>query len=68
MISNAHFCKPYGRLGPRASLRKAHTLDASLQLRHLELEDGGEYRCELIDGIEDESVVIALRVEGKLTQ
>ncbi|XP_049438735.1 hyaluronan and proteoglycan link protein 2 isoform X2 [Epinephelus fuscoguttatus] len=64
MISNAHAHKPYGHLGPRASLRKAHTMDASLQLSHLELEDGGTYRCELVNGIEDESVVITLRIEG----
>ncbi|KAG7474242.1 hypothetical protein JOB18_004878 [Solea senegalensis] len=64
MISNAHAFKPYGRLGARASLRKAHIMDASLKLSHLELEDDGVYRCELINGIEDESVVITLRVEG----
>ncbi|KAA8579069.1 hypothetical protein FQN60_018810 [Etheostoma spectabile] len=41
MISNAHAFKQYGHLGPRASLRKAHSMDASLQLSRLELEDGG---------------------------
>lgn len=64
LISNAHASKPYGQLGPRASLRKAHSMDASLLLRRLELEDGGKYRCELVNGIEDESVVIVLRIEG----
>lgn len=64
MISNAHAFKLYGHLGPRASLRKAHTMDASLQLRGLQLDDGGTYRCELVNGIEDESVVITLRIEG----
>ncbi|XP_071766236.1 hyaluronan and proteoglycan link protein 2 [Centroberyx gerrardi] len=64
LISNGHAFKPYGHLGPRASLRKAHGMDASLQLCHLELEDSGRYRCELVNGIEDESVVITLRIEG----
>lgn len=64
MISNAHAHKPYGHLGPRASLRKAHTMDASLQLSRLELDDGGTYRCELVNGIEDESVMITLRIKG----
>ncbi|KAK9514384.1 hypothetical protein VZT92_027855 [Zoarces viviparus] len=64
MVSNAHAFKPYGHLGPRASLPKAHTMDASLRLHGLELEDGGMYRCELVNGIEDESVVITLRIEG----
>ncbi|XP_072249855.1 hyaluronan and proteoglycan link protein 2 isoform X2 [Leuresthes tenuis] len=45
MISNAKDFKPYGHLGQRASLRKAHTMDASLQISHLELKDGGTYRC-----------------------
>lgn len=66
MISNAHAFKPYGHLGHRASLRKAHAMDASLQLSRLELEDGGMYRCELVNGIEDESVTITLRIEGKI--
>ncbi|KAF7664040.1 hypothetical protein LDENG_00189990 [Lucifuga dentata] len=64
MISNAHAFKPYGHLGPRASLRNAHAMDASLQLSQLQLEDGGRYRCELVNGIEDENVVITLRIEG----
>ncbi|CAG6014401.1 unnamed protein product [Menidia menidia] len=64
MISNAKDFKPYGHLGKRASLRGAHAMDASLQISSLELEDGGTYRCELINGIEDENVRIALRIEG----
>ncbi|KAM9309965.1 hyaluronan and proteoglycan link protein 2 [Pholidichthys leucotaenia] len=64
IIANAHASKPYGHLGRRASLRKAHIMDASLLLRQLELEDGGTYRCELINGIEDEFIVVTLRIEG----
>lgn len=40
-------------------------MDASLQLGGLQLRDGGRYRCELINDIEDESVVVTLRIEGK---
>uniref|UniRef100_A0A672QNA6 Hyaluronan and proteoglycan link protein 2 n=1 Tax=Sinocyclocheilus grahami TaxID=75366 RepID=A0A672QNA6_SINGR len=50
LITNGHVDKQYGSVGPRASL--------------LRLEDDGSYRCELINGIEDESVVITLRIEG----
>ncbi|XP_037532701.1 hyaluronan and proteoglycan link protein 2 [Nematolebias whitei] len=64
MISNAKAFKPYGLLGQRASLRGAHAMDASLQLSRLKLEDGGRYRCELINGIEDENIIITLRIEG----
>lgn len=64
MLSNAKAFKPYGLLGQRASLRGAHAMDASLQLSRLQLEDGGRYRCELINGIEDENIIITLRIEG----
>ncbi|XP_061631297.1 hyaluronan and proteoglycan link protein 2 [Phyllopteryx taeniolatus] len=64
IISNAHAFKRHGRLGPRASLRRAHNMDASLRLAALQLRDGGTYRCELIDDTEDESVAVTLRIEG----
>uniref|UniRef100_A0A8C6WEU9 Hyaluronan and proteoglycan link protein 2 n=1 Tax=Neogobius melanostomus TaxID=47308 RepID=A0A8C6WEU9_9GOBI len=64
LIQSAHVYKPYGHLGERAFPRNAHAMDVSLQLSRLQLEDGGRYRCELIDGIEDENVVITLSIEG----
>lgn len=64
-MSNEQGCKPYGPLGRRASLRRAHVMDASLQLSHLQLLDDGMYRCQLVHGIEDESVVVSLWVEGQ---
>uniref|UniRef100_UPI003D9C8B8F hyaluronan and proteoglycan link protein 2 precursor n=1 Tax=Danio rerio TaxID=7955 RepID=UPI003D9C8B8F len=64
LITNGHADKQYGSVGPRAALQRAHDLDVSLRLSDLELEDDGSYRCELINGIEDESVIITLRIEG----
>ncbi|XP_036394952.1 hyaluronan and proteoglycan link protein 2 [Megalops cyprinoides] len=64
LITNGHAQKGYGLLGPRASLRRAHALDASLRISNLDLEDDGRYRCELVNGIEDESVILTLRIEG----
>lgn len=66
LITNGHAQKHYGTLGPRASLRGAHPLDASLRIVNLELEDDGQYRCELINGIEDESVEVTLSIEGRI--
>lgn len=66
LVSNEQGCKPYGPLGRRASLRQAHVMDASLMLSHLQLLDEGMYRCQLVHGIEDESVVVSLWVEGQL--
>lgn len=68
LITNGHADKQYGSLGPRASLLRAHDRDVSLRLTDLELEDDASYRCELINGIEDESVIITLRIEGRTAQ
>ncbi|XP_058862228.1 hyaluronan and proteoglycan link protein 2-like [Acipenser ruthenus] len=51
-------------LAPRASLRAAHSLDASLRITGLTLDDGGRYRCELVNGLEDESVTVTLELDG----
>ncbi|KAL4646767.1 hyaluronan and proteoglycan link protein 2 [Arapaima gigas] len=64
LVTNGHAQKVYGPLAHRASLRRAHILDASLRIANLELQDNGRYRCELINGLEDESVVITLSIEG----
>lgn len=67
LITNGHADKKYGSIGPRASLLRAHSLDVSLRLTDLKLEDDGTYQCELINGIEDEKVIITLRIEGMTT-
>ncbi|XP_066538341.1 hyaluronan and proteoglycan link protein 2 [Hoplias malabaricus] len=64
LITNGRSDKHYGVLGPRASIRRAHALDISLLLSDLDLQDDGVYRCELINGINDENVHITLRIEG----
>ncbi|XP_062847781.1 hyaluronan and proteoglycan link protein 2 [Trichomycterus rosablanca] len=64
LITNGHEDMLYGSLGHRATLRRAHSFDISLRLNNLELQDFGQYRCELINGIEDESVTINLSIEG----
>ncbi|XP_076844582.1 hyaluronan and proteoglycan link protein 2 [Brachyhypopomus gauderio] len=64
LITNGRNDKQYGTLGPRASLRRTHPMDVSLHLVNVGLEDDGQYRCELINGIDDENVVLTLRIEG----
>lgn len=68
LISNGHGVKHYGKWQSKASLRRNHVLDISLRLTKLELQDYGLYQCELINGIYDESVTIALNIEGTGTQ
>lgn len=64
LISNGHEVKHYGTWQSKASLRRMHALDISLCLTKLELQDCGLYQCELINGIDDESVTIILSIEG----
>ncbi|KAG7335995.1 hypothetical protein KOW79_000688 [Hemibagrus wyckioides] len=64
LISNGHDVKHYGTWQSKASLRRMHALDISLRLTKLELQDYGLYRCELINGMEDEHVTITLSIEG----
>ncbi|KAM9001041.1 hyaluronan and proteoglycan link protein 2 [Sarcophilus harrisii] len=64
LITNGHHARGYGPLGDRARMRKGHKLDASLVITSVALEDEGRYRCELINGLEDESLALTLRLEG----
>lgn len=65
LITNGLHARGYGALGGRARMRRGHQLDASLVIAGVRLEDEGKYRCELINGIEDESVTLTLRLEGE---
>lgn len=65
LITNGLQARGYGPLGGRARMRRGHRLDASLVIEGVRLEDEGRYRCELINGIEDESVALTLRLEGE---
>ncbi|XP_047393374.1 hyaluronan and proteoglycan link protein 2 isoform X2 [Sciurus carolinensis] len=64
LITNGLHARGYGPLGGRARMRRGHRLDASLIIEGVRLEDEGRYRCELVNGIEDESVALTLRLEG----
>lgn len=65
LITNGLHARGYGPLGGRARMRRGHRLDASLVIEGVRLEDEGRYRCELINGMEDESVALTLRLEGE---
>ncbi|KAK2084442.1 Hyaluronan and proteoglycan link protein 2 [Saguinus oedipus] len=64
LVTNGLQARGYGPLGGRARMRRGHRLDASLVIAGVRLEDEGRYRCELINGIEDESVALTLSLEG----
>uniref|UniRef100_A0A8D0EGE8 Hyaluronan and proteoglycan link protein 2 n=1 Tax=Strix occidentalis caurina TaxID=311401 RepID=A0A8D0EGE8_STROC len=64
IITNGLYHKNYGPLSPRVRLRHSHRYDASLTITDVALEDEGRYRCQLVNGLEDESVSLVLHLEG----
>ncbi|PKK17686.1 hypothetical protein A306_00000470, partial [Columba livia] len=64
IITNGLYHKNYGPLSPRVRLRHSHRYDASLTITNVALEDEGRYRCQLVNGLEDESVSLTLHLEA----
>ena len=54
------FCCARGRV----QLMQDFPGDATLVVTELQLNDTGRYRCEVIDGLEDESVIVDLELKG----
>ncbi|KAF7657978.1 hypothetical protein LDENG_00019930 [Lucifuga dentata] len=61
-IGNRH--RSYGSFRGRVRLRRSAPGDMSLVINELQLSDTGRYRCEVIDGLEDESVTVNLELRG----
>ncbi|XP_033020089.1 hyaluronan and proteoglycan link protein 1 [Lacerta agilis] len=56
--------KSYGNYQGRVFLKKSTENDASLVITNIMLEDYGKYKCEVIEGLEDDTTVISLDLEG----
>ncbi|KAK9532140.1 hypothetical protein VZT92_009542 [Zoarces viviparus] len=56
--------RSYGSFHGRVHLQGSSPMDASLVITELTLEDYGRYKCEVIDGLEDGTVVVSLNLEG----
>lgn len=56
--------KSYGSFHGRVHLLGSSPSDASLVISDITLEDYGKYKCEVIDGLEDGTVVVSLDLEG----
>ncbi|XP_027500431.1 hyaluronan and proteoglycan link protein 3 isoform X2 [Corapipo altera] len=54
----------FGDFKGRAHIHRASQHEASLVISDVHLKDDGKYRCEVIDGLEDESDVVDLRLQG----
>ncbi|XP_024113506.1 hyaluronan and proteoglycan link protein 1 [Oryzias melastigma] len=56
--------KSFGSFHGRVHLQSSSPVDCSLVITDITLEDYGKYKCEVIDGLEDGTVVVSLDLEG----
>ncbi|XP_030323361.1 hyaluronan and proteoglycan link protein 1 [Calypte anna] len=63
-VAMGHHRKSYGNYQGRVFLRESSENDASLIITNIILEDYGRYKCEVIEGLEDDTAVVALNLEG----
>lgn len=56
--------RSFGGFRGRVRLHRSAPGDMSLVIDQLQLNDTGRYRCEVIDGLEDESVTVELKLQG----
>ncbi|XP_056137853.1 hyaluronan and proteoglycan link protein 3 [Lampris incognitus] len=64
MVAMGNRHRSYGSFRGRVRLRRSTPGDMSLVINELQLNDTGRYRCEVIDGLEDESVTVDLELRG----
>lgn len=64
MVAMGKRQRSYGGFKGRVRLRRSAPGDMSLVINELQLNDTGRYRCEVIDGLEDESVTVDLELRG----
>lgn len=65
MVTMGNRHRSYGGFRGRVRLRRSAPGDMSLVINELQLNDTGRYRCEVIDGLEDESVTVELELRGE---
>ncbi|XP_020645955.1 hyaluronan and proteoglycan link protein 1 [Pogona vitticeps] len=56
--------KTYGNYQGRVFLKKTTENDVSLVITNIMLEDYGKYKCEVIEGLEDDTAIVSLNLEG----
>lgn len=57
--------RSFGDYRGRVYLWQDEDNKVSLEIQDLRLEDSGRYRCEVIDGLEDESSLVELELRGE---
>lgn len=64
LVSIGHCQRSFGAFKDRVHLQKDDRGDISLIITNVSLKDSGLYRCEVIDGLEDESATVDLGLTG----
>ncbi|TSK20000.1 Hyaluronan and proteoglycan link protein 3 [Bagarius yarrelli] len=64
LVSFGHDQRSFGAFKDRVHLQKNDQGDISLIITNVSLRDRGLYRCEVIDGLEDESATVDLGLRG----
>lgn len=65
-VSMGHHKKIYGSYQGRIYLQGSSANDASLVITDITLEDYGRYKCEVIEGLEDDTAVVSLDLQGNI--
>ncbi|NWJ09323.1 HPLN1 protein, partial [Crypturellus undulatus] len=63
-VAMGHHKKSYGNYQDRVFLKESSKNDASLIITDIMLEDYGRYKCEVIEGLEDDTAVVTLDLKG----
>ncbi|KAL2099737.1 hypothetical protein ACEWY4_004131 [Coilia grayii] len=63
-VAMGYHKRSYGKFHGRVHLQGDGDNDASLVINEITLEDYGRYKCEVIDGLEDGTVVVSLDLQG----
>uniref|UniRef100_A0A3Q3X2D8 Ig-like domain-containing protein n=1 Tax=Mola mola TaxID=94237 RepID=A0A3Q3X2D8_MOLML len=66
IVATGNRHRSYGSFRGRVHLRRSAPGDLSLVINELRLNDTGRYRCEVIDGLEDQSVTVELELQGRM--
>lgn len=64
-VAMGHHRKSYGNYQDRVFLKEGSSNDASLVITAVTLEDYGKYKCEVIEGLEDDTAMVTLDLQGR---
>ncbi|KAM9765880.1 hyaluronan and proteoglycan link protein 3-like [Menidia menidia] len=64
LVSSGSRSQSFGAFRGRVARRQDFPGDAALVITDLQLNDTGSYRCEVVDGLEDQSTTVHLDLQG----